>query len=153
MMFTDLQAITIEHFGAGKQMEARRSATALFARAYAQGKRGQWWAKIRGKVNQLKMLSHRPITVCRPKGIALIPINEIVGTEGRSGDFDQHFRPLKKHISQRWIGIAAARQTDVILPIVELVQALDGYYVRDGHHRISVAKALGQLEIEAQIVN
>lgn len=155
MMLTNLQAATINHFGAGmeKRMEARRISAKMFDRVYAQAKRSQWWAKLMGKINQLKVLTHRPNMVFRPKEIVLIPIDQIVGTESRSGDFDRHFRPLKMHIRERWISIAAARRTGVILPAVELIQASDGYYVRDGHHRISVAKALGQLAIEAQVVN
>ncbi len=37
------------------------------------------------------------------------------------------------------------------MPPVELIQAADGYYVRDGHHRISVARAAGQASIEGRI--
>jgi hypothetical protein len=86
-------------------------------------------------------------------GTEVIPIKKIVGTEGRSEDFDADFHPLKKHNRERWISVAVARQMDVILPAVELIQKGDEYYVRDGHHRISVAKARGQLEIDARIVN
>jgi hypothetical protein len=38
-----------------------------------------------------------------------------------------------------------------VLPPVVLVQVGDVYFVRDGHHRISVARALGQLDIEAEV--
>ena len=37
------------------------------------------------------------------------------------------------------------------LPPVALIQVGDHYFVRDGHHRISVARALGQLAIEATV--
>ena len=89
----------------------------------------------------------------RPAGTVVVPLDKIVGSEGRSEDFDRAFNPLKKHNRERWISVAAARWTGAVLPAVELVQAGEEYYVRDGHHRISVAKVMGQLEIDARIMN
>jgi hypothetical protein len=83
----------------------------------------------------------------------VVPLEKIIGTEGRGEDFDADFHPLKKHNRERWISVYAARQMGVILPAVELVQVGDAYYLRDGHHRISVARAMGQLEIDARIMN
>jgi hypothetical protein len=51
----------------------------------------------------------------------------------------------------RWLSVAAARDQGKGLPPVVLVQVGDVYFVRDGHHRIAVARALGQLDIEAQV--
>jgi hypothetical protein len=51
----------------------------------------------------------------------------------------------------RWLRVAAARDQGKVLPPVVLVQVGDVYFVRDGHHRISVARALGQLDIEAEV--
>jgi hypothetical protein len=76
-----------------------------------------------------------------------------VGSEGRVDDFDSAFNPLTAHTRDRWIGIAVARRQGTVLPPVELIQVGDVYYVRDGHHRISVAKAEGQAEIEARILH
>ena len=80
-----------------------------------------------------------------------VPIDEIRGSEGRGEDFDADFRPLRPHSRDRWIRIAIAQQMGATMPPVELVQVGDAYFVRDGHHRISVARALGQREIDAQI--
>jgi hypothetical protein len=44
-----------------------------------------------------------------------------------------------------------ARQLGVALPPVDVIQVEDAYFVRDGHHRVSVARAMGQQEIEAEI--
>jgi hypothetical protein len=38
------------------------------------------------------------------------------------------------------------------LPPVQIIQTYEGYFVRDGYHRISVARALGQAAIEAEAV-
>ena len=80
-----------------------------------------------------------------------VPIREIRGSEGRSEDFDADFRPLRPHSRDRWMGIAVAQQLGKTMPPVDLVRIGDAYFVRDGHHRISVARALGQKEIDARI--
>ncbi len=155
-MFTTIQAqtTTIETFGS-KQDEwtvARRIAGKLFDQAYAHGRRNRWLAKFTRRSNNLECLSGRTEITRRVIGAVVVPLAKIVGSESRSEDFDGDFHPLKKHNRERWIGVAAARWTGVVLPAVELVQSGDKYYVRDGHHRISVAKMLGQLEIDARIV-
>lgn len=156
-MFTTIQAqtTTFENFGTkqDEQAEARRIAGKLFDHAYARGKRSEWMAKLTRKANELQSLSHRSEAARRTVGTVVVPLSKIVGSEGRSEDFDAAFNPLKKHNRERWIGVAAARWTGVVLPAVELVQVGDEYYVRDGHHRISVAKALGQLEIDARLAS
>jgi hypothetical protein len=81
----------------------------------------------------------------------LVPIAQIVGSEGRCGDFDRDFNPLHDHPRERWLRIAAARRRGAPLPPVDLVQVGDLYFVQDGHHRISVARALGQPDIEARV--
>jgi hypothetical protein len=84
-------------------------------------------------------------------GVVNVSLSKIVGSEGRVRDFDNTFHPLNDHTRDRWIGIAVARRNGVTLPPVELIQVGCAYYVRDGHHRISVARAAGQAEIEARI--
>jgi len=154
-MFPNPLASTIEHFGVEMEShaEARRIAGMVFDHAYARAVLAKWWVKLSGKSNELRTLSHQPQAARQTMGMTVVPLNRIVGTEGRSEDFDADFRPLKKHSRERWINVAAARRTRVVLPAVELVQDRDEYYVRDGHHRISVAKAMGQLEIDARLVN
>jgi ParB-like chromosome segregation protein Spo0J len=39
-----------------------------------------------------------------------------------------------------------------VLPPVELIQ-VDGFFVQDGHHRISVAKALGEDYVDAEVID
>jgi hypothetical protein len=80
-------------------------------------------------------------------GAGTAPTREICGSEGRSGDLAD-FRPRSRG---RWMRIAIAQQTGGTMPPVELIQVGDAYFVRDGHHHISVARALGQREIDARI--
>lgn len=90
-------------------------------------------------------------TARREAGIQTVALQQIVGSEGRSNDFDAQFRPLQSHNAERWIGIAVALSTGVVLPPVELIQIGSEYFVRDGHHRISVAASRGQATIEAKV--
>ncbi|NJN96473.1 MAG: hypothetical protein HC875_21390 [Anaerolineales bacterium] len=80
-----------------------------------------------------------------------MPLSQIRGSQGRCLDFDRHFYPRCDHLKSRWLAVATAQQMGAALPPVELIQVGEIYFVRDGHHRISVAKALGQLEINAQV--
>ena len=82
-----------------------------------------------------------------------VPITRIKGSvsEGRTHDFDAEFRPLKQHNKDRWLGLAAAKQQGVKVPPVGLVKVGEDYFVRDGHHRISVARAMEQAEIRANV--
>jgi hypothetical protein len=81
--------------------------------------------------------------------VQTVALAQIVASEGRSGDFDRRFAPLRNHLAERWLGIAVAWMSAQPLPPVHLIE-LDGrLVVRDGHHRLSVARALGAEEIEA----
>lgn len=137
-----------------RHMQARKAALALFNKLHGQACRARIWDRLTGRTSRLQTLKHsHNLQTQRTSRVVNIPLNKIIGTEGRSEDFDTEFRPLKSHNQDRWAGVAAARMTGVALPPVELVQDGDHYFVRDGHHRISVAKALGQVEIEAKIMN
>lgn len=84
-------------------------------------------------------------------GIKPVSINRICGTLGRSTDFDSSFHPLSDRIRERWVGVATARLLNLPLAPVTLIQIRDYYFVVDGHHRISVARALGESAIDAEI--
>jgi hypothetical protein len=85
-------------------------------------------------------------------GTHTVPIRRIRGSLDRCADFDAAFHPIRTHNRARWLGIAVARQKGVPLPPVRLVQVGDLYFVEDGHHRISVARAMGQEEIDAEVI-
>jgi hypothetical protein len=76
----------------------------------------------------------------------------IVGTVGRAHDFDRDFLPLQEHLRTRWENIMRAMLYDASLPPVQLYQVGDYYFVKDGNHRVSVAKYLGMVSIDAEVV-
>lgn len=90
-------------------------------------------------------------TRCWTRVLTDVPVERIVGSAGRVGDFDRRMRPLGKHLRQRWDRVAAALGTSVSLPPVRLVQLGELYFVVDGHHRVSVARAAGMAAVEAEI--
>jgi len=47
--------------------------------------------------------------------------------------------------------VADALDEGLVLPPVQLIQVGADYYVRDGHHRVSVTRALGLDVIEAEV--
>ena len=86
-------------------------------------------------------------------GILAVPIDLIRGSEGKSEEFDGAFRPLKLFSRDRWVSVAVARMQGKSLPPVELIKVDETYFVRDGHHRISVARAFGQQHIDATVLS
>ena len=81
-----------------------------------------------------------------------IPIDAISGTleHGRAAMFDRAFRPAASARS-RWERLWLAEQQGAALPPISVVQVGNSYAVRDGHHRVSVAKARGAVVIDATI--
>jgi hypothetical protein len=84
-------------------------------------------------------------------GMRAVAIETIQGSEERAEDFDNRFRPLSWHTRERWLSVAEARLRGVNLPPVQLIEVGGRYFVRDGHHRISVAQALGETYIDAEV--
>ena len=85
-------------------------------------------------------------------GIRAIPIAAISGTlePSRAALFDRCFRPAAGARS-RWERVWLAEHHGTVLPPISVIQVGDSYAVRDGHHRVSVAKARGALSIDASI--
>ena len=85
------------------------------------------------------------------KGLDCVAIDQIVGSVSRCEDFDAHFAPIKERSSQRWARIARLFFLGEAIEAVELIQVADRYFVLDGHHRISVAKALDKKFIDSHV--
>lgn len=81
-----------------------------------------------------------------------IPLDAIAGTvePSRSALFDRAFRPSRP-TRRRWESVWLAEHRGAVLPPITVVRVRDGYAVRDGHHRVSVARARGALTIDASV--
>ncbi len=81
----------------------------------------------------------------------LVPVSLIVGSEGRYRDFTRGFLPKSRALRERWTRIDEAYTRGCPLPPVELYKLGGVYFVRDGNHRVSVAKSRGLRYIEANV--
>ena len=86
------------------------------------------------------------------KGMQTIPVAKIIGSENRYHDFSSAFYPKSVRLQNRWESIDAARLDDVILPPISVYKLGDVYFVRDGNHRVSVARSQGVEFIDADVV-
>jgi len=85
--------------------------------------------------------------------LQFVALDEITGTveQSRTFDFDSDFRPTGDHMKGRWIAVATLfRQGRTIAPI-DLIQYDQRYFVVDGHHRVSVAKAMRWDSLQANV--
>jgi len=89
-------------------------------------------------------------------GVHEIPVDRIAGSVApdlKSGDFDPSFLPLNRRMRERWTRIYQAMVEGDELPPIDVYKVDDLYYVIDGHHRVSVARALGRPTINARVIN
>lgn len=135
---------------------ALTAAAALYRSTAQNSWLGLFWSHLSGTSRKLRSLhdcfgANTRILNAHFRGVVTVPLGQIAGSEGRNGDFDRDFNPLNENNRERWISVAVARLQGVALPLVELIKVGECYFVRDGHHRISVSRALKQEYIEALV--
>jgi hypothetical protein len=86
------------------------------------------------------------------RGMQTVPIDQIVGSMDRYLDFDREFLPRKKNTAGRWKNVDRAFYEDVRLPPIQLYKVGDIYFVKDGNHRVSVARERGVEFIDAEVI-
>jgi hypothetical protein len=86
-------------------------------------------------------------------GMKTIEVSKVVGSEGRYNDFDNRFFPKNSHLRNRWQHVDEAAINSVVLPPIKVYELAGLYFVRDGNHRVSVAKARGTEFIDAEVVS
>ena len=86
-------------------------------------------------------------------GMQTIAVDKVVGSEGRYNDFDNRFFPKNTHLRNRWQHVDEAAINSVVLPPIKVYELAGLYFVRDGNHRVSVAKARGTEFIDAEVVS
>ncbi len=139
----------------GQPAQASQDALRLYDQASRAGRLGQAWARLTGRSSLLLDLTTLAATTAggtrHATGVQTIPLAQIQGSEGRCHDFDRAFHPLQQHTAARWVRVATAGLLEIALPPIKVIQLGERYFVRDGHHRVSVAHALGQRDIEAAV--
>jgi hypothetical protein len=109
--------------------------------------------------DRIKLLSLNDVKeILKPKsetykGMQAVPIALIVGSEGRYRDFNKYFLPKSEHLRPRWERVDEARLSDITLPPIQLYEIGGVYFVRDGNHRVSVAKTQGVENVDAEVIS
>lgn len=85
------------------------------------------------------------------RGLREIPLDAIVGSVGRYNDFTRNFLPKHAEDESRWARVKVAASDLVGLDPIEVYQIGDTYFVKDGNHRVSVARQLGASYIQAYV--
>ncbi|GIL12991.1 MAG: hypothetical protein DWB42_10665 [Chloroflexi bacterium] len=85
------------------------------------------------------------------KGLQDVPLDRIVGSVGRYRDFTSTFLPKSSTSQDRWSRVYAQVHSMEGVPPIELYKVDDVYFVRDGNHRVSVARQLGAKTIQAHV--
>jgi hypothetical protein len=127
----------------------------LYERAWWRGQLYRIWAKLTGKPTHLPLLSdvrglYSVIDTLEPIRRP-IRVERIIGTNAGLG-FDIHFCPVDRRTRDRWLSVAELMIDDPIaIPPIQVVEVKGDYYVIDGHHRVSVARILDHLYLDADV--
>jgi hypothetical protein len=131
-----------------------------FLRARRSATMARLGARLRGTPDDVRLiLPYEEVVAAlgfvseRRVGLRVVPLDSIVGTVDRGRDFDRTFRPTSGRVRSRWEHIAAAMRRGEALPPIDLVRIGEIYFVRDGHHRVSVARALGRTDIDGYVTD
>jgi nucleotide-binding universal stress UspA family protein len=84
-------------------------------------------------------------------GLQQIPLDAIVGSVGRYGDFTRSFLPRRESGQERWARVRAAFGRVEDIPPISVFQIGNSYFVLDGNHRVSVARSLDATHIAAHV--
>jgi hypothetical protein len=133
------------------QIEAEKA----FSAAARARRRASLARRLRGRGDCGRLAVHdetalRPASSASALGLREIPLEAISGTlePNRASQFDREFRPAAPTRS-RWQSVWMAAARGAMLPPIAVVRVGDAYAIRDGHHRVSVARARGALTIDA----
>ncbi len=85
------------------------------------------------------------------RGLHEVPLDQIVGSVGRYREFTSKYLPKQNKMQERWSRVYAQASGMMGLPPIELYKVGDVYFVRDGNHRVSVARQLGAKTIQAHV--
>jgi hypothetical protein len=84
-------------------------------------------------------------------GLQTIRLDTIVGTVDSRRDFDRRFRPTSGRVRERWERLALAQARGEAIPPIDVYRIGELHFVKDGHHRVSLAMAHGLQTIDAYV--
>jgi len=132
----------------------RRMALQDFSKARRRAVRELIRARLRGEPRDLlpfeAVRTALGLTFRMAEGIRNVPLDDIVGSMDREEDFTRHFHPRRDDLKPRWVKVAELVQERGLGP-VSLFRVSKIYFVNDGNHRVSVARAMDSPSIEAEV--
>lgn len=133
-----------------------RRASDDFDRAHFKAFRNDLMATLSRRPNWLlafeEVQRSIPIKGQSYKGVHTVPVSSIVGSVDRYRDFDRAFLPTQTSTRSRWESVDIAALSDVVLPPIQLYKVGEAYFVKDGNHRVSVAREKGMDYIDAEVI-
>ena len=130
-------------------------------RLFAQFKRRGLWEGVRGWASRRSAaltdlgsaVGAKTDLTSSNEGTQTVPLEKITGTleRNRTYDFDSNFRPTSDRTKERWMAVATLFRRGRTIAPIDLIQYGQRYFVVDGHHRVSVAKALGWDSLQANV--
>ncbi len=87
----------------------------------------------------------------RSIGLKTIKLADVVGSVDERRDFDRRFRPTSARVRERWEQLALAQRRGAPMPPIDVYKVGDLYFVKDGHHRVSIALSQGHTTIDAYV--
>ena len=137
------------------ELETRASAVEDFHRARFRARLERFLARLKGESAELLCYDdvHQAVKAkdARSGGLQDIPLDAIVGSTGRCKDFTRSFLPLLDEDEQRWAGVEVAATSLAGLPPIDVYKIGDVYFVKDGNHRVSLARQLKATRIQAYV--
>lgn len=138
--------MVVSHFG---------SAVADFRRLRSRADLNELVSRLTGEPNQLlsydDVIQKLRLQGSAERGLKDIPLEAIVGSVGRYNDFTRDFLPRRDEDRDRWARIKTVATGMVGLPPIEVYKIGEAYFVKDGNHRVSVARDLGASHIQAYV--
>ncbi|MGI6249851.1 MAG: hypothetical protein ACOYKD_00585 [Anaerolineaceae bacterium] len=135
-----------------------RSALLDFRKARSKAAMQRFWSAMQGKSTALLPFDEISLKLKAlnktDRGLQVIPLNLVVGSVGRTDDFDRDFLPLNDSDEHRWASVKTAMTSPSApgLPPITVYKIGEAYFVLDGNHRVSISKQMGMEEIEAYVV-
>jgi hypothetical protein len=116
----------------------------------------EWFSSFTGRPNSLlsfdEVKNKLRLQDSAYKGLQEIELDKIVGSTGRYRDFTRTFLPKNDRSENRWRRVDAVAHSEMGFPPIEVYQVGEVYFVRDGNHRVSVARLHKAKTIEAYVI-
>lgn len=134
----------------------KQSTRSDFDKAFQKALFSRILSRIKGENNTLlsfhEVMKYVKVKNEAYRGLQCVKIDEIIGSEGRYNDFNKEFLPKRRNLRKRWERVDEAHYQEKILPPIKLYKLDNAYFVRDGNHRVSVAKEQRKEFIDAEVI-